>query len=322
MFKATTERIQFEVIGPEMAIALLASSNNFRKTSARRLASYAGMMRRGAWGLSDSIIAIGRDGKLMNGFTRLSAVVESGLPQTFIVMRGTNPDMLQYIDNVGARTAADLLKGLGHAADMPQWKVNLMAGVTRLLVVMPHPWEAPVTAADYPMLYSDVREFVDYAISKVFDRIPTITTAPVLAAVARAKLACAGHKDAQDRLDVFMEHFSRYEDPEDEVKRGTVECRRLRDRLINGQSKKYGAEAIADIYRESSFILAHVVHNAELPKFSTKFWSDHATKREDWLPMPETMRDRLLGKSVNVPSVKKSREPLLEMRDSIVGIGR
>src|SRR5262249_45729643 len=122
-----------EVITPEMASTYLARRHPRHPggTAAARK-RYADLMRRGLFGLGNTMIIFSPDGLLLNGLTRLEACGEAGVafpgavgrnvPEDCVLCfntgkRRTNDDMLQAagIAPVGSRLAA-LLHALRHGA--------------------------------------------------------------------------------------------------------------------------------------------------------------------------------------------------------------
>lgn len=97
-----------EAITPEVAQQYLASnSRQQRKLRRRKVAEYADDMRNGRWGLNGATIVIDEHGNLIDGQHRLSAVVESGTTQRFVVVRNVSEDSYETIDQGMKRTLAD-----------------------------------------------------------------------------------------------------------------------------------------------------------------------------------------------------------------------
>lgn len=108
-----TERVGIEVITPEMASGLLARNyEDNRRIRPSYVAQLANVMREGRYvSQNGQTIVVGADdGVLYDGQHRLSAVVESGVPQTFIVAYvrdGRNT--FKTIDNGTRRQTYDFL---------------------------------------------------------------------------------------------------------------------------------------------------------------------------------------------------------------------
>ena len=97
-----------EAITPELAQRYLAlNSKQQRKLRKHKVAEYADDMRNGRWGLNGATIVIDEFGNLIDGQHRLSAVVESGTTQQFVVVRNVSEDSYETIDQGMKRTLAD-----------------------------------------------------------------------------------------------------------------------------------------------------------------------------------------------------------------------
>lgn len=94
--------IKVSTIGPDEAEALLAGHKNYRKLSIVRAEAYARAMARGEWKLSTLII--GNDGELVDGATRLNAVIKSGKRIVFAIIYGWPLDSVVSLDNGQPRT--------------------------------------------------------------------------------------------------------------------------------------------------------------------------------------------------------------------------
>jgi len=106
-------------ITPEMAVEWLAErwgeQRTLRNAHVNRLASD---MEAGRFRLSpDAILRIG--GKIANGQHRLSAVVQSGKSQWFLVMESDDEDLYKVIDAGLRRTVQDGLFGMPYAKAIP-----------------------------------------------------------------------------------------------------------------------------------------------------------------------------------------------------------
>lgn len=74
---------------------------------------YAKEMRAGRWKSTHQGIAIGWDGKVVDGQHRLLAVIESGVSVEMLVTRGVDPETQDLVDGGRKRTVGDQL-GLRH----------------------------------------------------------------------------------------------------------------------------------------------------------------------------------------------------------------
>jgi hypothetical protein len=95
-------QVKVAKIGPEEARVMLMGHTNYRALSARRANAYAQLMRDGQWRLS--ILIVGENGELVDGATRLNAVISSGATQEFAIIEGWPTDSIVVLDNGQART--------------------------------------------------------------------------------------------------------------------------------------------------------------------------------------------------------------------------
>lgn len=104
-------KITTEVIGPEEAADILATRNKRnRKLSPKTVNEYARQMTAGEFPFIADPVRFDRDGNLIDGQHRLAAVVGSGQPQTFVIVRNLDPDTQKYMDAGRKRTATDQLR--------------------------------------------------------------------------------------------------------------------------------------------------------------------------------------------------------------------
>lgn len=113
--------VTIDFIEPSDAEFLLQGNvNNYRKIKPKVVRKYSADMLAGRWGFDGTPITITEEGVLSNGQHRLSAVVESGCGQWFLVVRGLQPgsEALAYTDTGCKRNLPDHLtkKGVHSAA--------------------------------------------------------------------------------------------------------------------------------------------------------------------------------------------------------------
>lgn len=114
-------RANIETITPAMALAILQEQERLeaaaghalnRRIHRQMVSLYAAQMRDGGWMLNGEPI-IFNGPRLLDGQTRLSAIVESGATIQMLVVRGVNSDAFMTIDNGAKRTASDVLGVFG-----------------------------------------------------------------------------------------------------------------------------------------------------------------------------------------------------------------
>jgi hypothetical protein len=88
--------IHTKSINPNEAKTILEEHENYRKVGQKRVAAYAEEMKQHRWGLS--VLIFNCDGVLVDGQSRLSAVIKSGTTQTFACIHGWPDDQTIYLD--------------------------------------------------------------------------------------------------------------------------------------------------------------------------------------------------------------------------------
>ena len=97
------------VITPDEAMKMLEKNQLNRKLSTRLVTKYSQAMRDGEWLFDGSPIRLDDKGNLLDGQHRLWAVIESELPQTFLVVEGVEEITMAVMDTGKSRSFADIL---------------------------------------------------------------------------------------------------------------------------------------------------------------------------------------------------------------------
>jgi hypothetical protein len=87
--------VSVDVINPEEAEAYLKNNAMHRKIKQKKVDEYIKEMVDGKWRLNGKALTFDANGRLLNGQHRLSAVVQSGVPLTTVVIRGVDPTVLE-----------------------------------------------------------------------------------------------------------------------------------------------------------------------------------------------------------------------------------
>jgi hypothetical protein len=96
-------------ITPEVAKEILEKNTRNRTIRQDYVLMLAGAMKRGEWQVNGEPIQIGEDGTLLNGQHRLSAVVESGVPVSMVMVRGLPVKAQMNMDTGTRRHLSDVL---------------------------------------------------------------------------------------------------------------------------------------------------------------------------------------------------------------------
>ena len=106
---------QSEMITPEFAQELLAVNTMNRPLSRFVVDAYANAMKRGEWQYNGDTIRVAASGALLDGQHRLHAIVKSGIPQRYIIVRNLPDDTFRTIDQGKKRTVGDVLATRGES---------------------------------------------------------------------------------------------------------------------------------------------------------------------------------------------------------------
>lgn len=108
-------RTETTLVTPEKAQAWLTRNElNTRPLNTRRVQRFANSMRNNDWVLTHQGIAFDSDGNILDGQTRLYAVVESGMDVLMRVTYNVDPSVFGFIDVGGPRSVGDVLSIAGH----------------------------------------------------------------------------------------------------------------------------------------------------------------------------------------------------------------
>jgi hypothetical protein len=100
-------------VTPEMATEILKGNYNNRGLSKTRVKSFAKQISQGKWRKTGQGISIATTGRLLDGQTRLHAVVQSGKSATMVISWNCDEDSFAVFDTGRARNATDVLKIAG-----------------------------------------------------------------------------------------------------------------------------------------------------------------------------------------------------------------
>lgn len=108
--------VTIETITVAMAYQYLANSVNYRPTSKRIVTRYARDMKAGRWKVGGSTIDFNEHSQLVNGFHRLEACIEAGVPFQTIVARNVSADAVFVMDSGKGRRLTDALRHQGETS--------------------------------------------------------------------------------------------------------------------------------------------------------------------------------------------------------------
>jgi hypothetical protein len=125
----TPMNTKLETITPEKAARILEKNRN-RRISVARVKALVDAMLSEQWQMTGQTIQIDKDGYLVDGQHRLTAIVRSNRSQQFLVVRNVDSEAREVTDYVRPRSASDVLKMHGFASP------SKMAGISRLLMMV------------------------------------------------------------------------------------------------------------------------------------------------------------------------------------------
>ena len=115
-------------VTPEMAEDWLRSNHKNRGLTRKYVRRYARMMKDNDWLVTADAIGFDKNGRLLNGQHRLNAVIESGIPQQFVVVTGLDTDSFDRHDTGRPRNSSQILSIEGYP------NTTRMAAAIRLLM--------------------------------------------------------------------------------------------------------------------------------------------------------------------------------------------
>jgi hypothetical protein len=134
-----------ETITPEIAREMLATVQRPPAIDKKVVSHYAAAMKAGGWLSNGQAIKIDRNGQLIDGYHRLQACIEAGVPFRTLVARNIKADILHTIDQHRRRNFTTVLKArnIQHATDIHRTLGKLIRienGVFKMLN-LPVTWE-------------------------------------------------------------------------------------------------------------------------------------------------------------------------------------
>lgn len=201
--------VEWEIINPETALEYLEQNKDNRSLRGRAVDMYTRNIEAGEWKITGETVKFGKDGRLLDGQHRLSAIVRSGKPITTLVVRGLEPDVQSVIDTNIHRTAGDMLRFRG----VVQGDQYVMASVGRIGVARDtgrlnsygtiNASISHVEIGDWLEKHPDAMEVVKLTRSMVGKKI---NVAPSPFAYAMWRLFQIDPDDAQDFLEAITEY--------------------------------------------------------------------------------------------------------------------
>jgi hypothetical protein len=114
-------KVETRTISPESARDMLKRNVNNRPLRKSHVTHLARQMKDGLWHFDGMPIRLSEQGALLDGQHRLSAVIESGREQEFLIVMGIASDAFKSMDTGLNRQASDVvaIEGFDNASDVP-----------------------------------------------------------------------------------------------------------------------------------------------------------------------------------------------------------
>ena len=165
-------------VTPDMARKMLEHNDGNRPKKKPVVARYAAVMLAGNWSLSPDGLIFGRDGRLLQGQHRLSAVIVADVPIDFVVWTNVDDNVFRVLDRGVIRTASDAL-GIDR-------KLSEVGGLIARLVSGDS--SRPLDE-DIMVIADALRDYHDYLIDGSNASRPIVSAAPFRAAACVRMMA-------------------------------------------------------------------------------------------------------------------------------------
>lgn len=171
-------------VDPDLAMKILELNTNNRNLSQSAVNRYAADMEAGEWAYDTTAIVISSDMVLLDGQTRLWAVVQSDTMQEFTFLYGPPAALQMKIDIGRSRSFGDALKLSGRVGARSRWVSSIS---NRVFLGTAHTGRLASRAMQLKF-FDKHRERIVWAAEKFIDGgyKREICRAPVVAAVVRA----------------------------------------------------------------------------------------------------------------------------------------
>lgn len=259
-----------ETFTPERAIKLLEGAESInthnRPVSTAAVNKYASDMKGGHWGECPQPIVISEEGILLDGQTRLWAIVESGTTQKFPVVYGASMESQKFIDRGRSRKFSETLGLFGLTACNPKHvavtTMRMFKGNVSIHQNLSH--------AELEPFFLRHKEAIEFAAGLFPKPVYRVSTGPVMGAIARGWYYIDdknGIKRFADILDSGVSNGSE-----------EVAAIRLRDWLRSPDYK--GGETAANLtYLKTQAALRAFIRKSPLSKMQAA--------QDDLFPLPE-----------------------------------
>jgi len=199
--ESTLTKVPFALklkVTPSVAQKILSERNpRNRKIERRQVAKYVDDMINGRWHFIGDCITFDRDGNLINGQHRLSAVAASGKAIEFMLMFGAEEESMVAIDEGRRRSNLDvaLITGM---SNVTKFDLSIAA-----YILEENGRKPTMSRTQIIEFYESHKEAINYVTQRL--KTPGVQKAPLGAVCARAYYSCVSNPTTLARLDKFIE---------------------------------------------------------------------------------------------------------------------
>ena len=109
MNNSNAMNVTIELVTPQQALQMLQHNDGNRPLRKRFVDQYVDDIIRGKWKLSHQGVAFSKDGRLLDGQHRLTAIVESGISVQMVIARNVDEASFLVMDRGKTRSLRDIL---------------------------------------------------------------------------------------------------------------------------------------------------------------------------------------------------------------------
>lgn len=249
------------LITPELGKDILSNHNNYRRLNAKRVRVYMDSMVNGGWRLSQPIL-FDENGKLCDGQHRIQAVIDSGIPQWFIIICGIPSESISSLDNGQPRTANQVL--MFERSDA----YSRAAQIVRAIKLMPNHKFQVLLNSELPELWDKYYEYVSFVCTLIPTKQKGFSKSGFNAALARSLMCNPSKREKIETLvrEAMSGDFNK------SINSGSL----MKLLLSSGNT---GTNDISDLYLKSSRVIKAEIDGVRISKIYTP--------TEDLFPLPE-----------------------------------
>jgi len=276
------ETARIQEVSPTLAKRWLEGNVDNRNLREPRVLQHAQVLQRGEWELTGDAIVFDEDGTLLNGQHRLTAVVVTGIPARFIVLRGVPSKAQEVFDSGLTRTLGDQLQRRG----VPYY--TYISSALFWLHRLKYSEETNVAHYAEPSLRPSFRQLLSiYEHNKeIVDEVPKISRHVANLKVRAGATLAIHHRlleiddlNIPEEVDIFFEKWLTGEDL-----KASDPIYRLREWCLDDAAKRHTKGRAPD-YRYVAYVMRAWNHWRDGEQIRHISWSYTPTKRMAW-PIP------------------------------------